>query len=598
MELSPPSPAQSPPLFLAALLYLLLPSAVVLLYFSAWPWLAAALAGAAVFLARTTSGHAWRWQPGLLLDTWPLLLMAAAIVWLSGAMPPFGENGDWYKHYAIFNALTQQAWPPQVVTGDGIATLRYSLGFYVAPAAAVKLAGAAALPYAIFAWTTLGLYLALVLAFGGGRRPAASNFLLASVFLLFSGADVVGKFYTGVQHGPLLHLEWWWEPFGSICSIVTNVIWTPQHAIAGLLSAALVLHYPRQALRNAGVLGAAVAIWSPFAAIGLLPVVVWAMITAGWRHVLTLSNLVVAPGLLLIAALFLARDAGGIPASWLVHWPGFTRSGWLVFVVLEFGALALALWLAAPKQAPLIGVAAGFLCVLSLCHVGLFNDLLMRASVPALCMLAWAAARAVADAPNNWRKAPLVVLLVLGLPTPMGELMRALVLPRMEHTERFDVGALVRQDARLAPQYTAGKRLLATLAVIPVLDADKLQFSPYGVASFNVPQRRVTSAQATDAGLASNPIVLPAGFYRLEATLDVDVSSSAPAPRAAHLSMHGKTLLISIPTSTVTGQHVQAWLRSDGQPFQLSFGLGGWSQGTGTVALKALTISAIDAGQR
>lgn len=597
MVWSSPSSAQQTPLFLAALLYLLLPSTVVLLYFSAWPLAVAVLAGAAVFLARLKPGAALGWPPGLLSNTWPLLVMAAAIVWLSGAMPPFAENSDWYKHYAIFNSLAQQSWPPQVATGDGIATLRYSIAYYVVPAAAVKLAGAAVLPFVIFAWSTLGLYLALVLAFGRTQRPAAGSFLLACVFLLFSGADILGRYYTGVHMGPVMHLEWWWAPFGSLSSIVTNLIWTPQHAIAGLLSAFLVLHYPQQALRNAGVLLAAVAIWSPFAAIGLAPVLLWAMVTAGWRHVFTVSNLVVAPGLLMIAALFLTSDAGGIPATWLAHTPGFSTRRWLLFIVLEFGALAAALRLAAPQRALLIGVSAGFLFLLTLFHVGLNNDMLMRASVPALGMLAWVAANVVAHAPNNWRKAPLVVLLVLGLPTPMGEIMRALVGPRMEHTERIEVDDLLRQDAQFAPQYTAGKRALAGMPVTPVLDMSQLQFSPYGTASFDLPQRRVSAEATTDAGLVSNQIVLPPGFYKLEATLDLDVSSVAPAPHAAHLSMHGKALLAPFMTSTVTGQRVAVSLHSNGQPFQLSFGLGGWSQGKGTVQLKALTISAIDTGQ-
>ena len=51
MVWSSPSSAQQTPLFLAALLYLFLPSTVVLLYFSAWPLVVAVLAGAAVFLA-------------------------------------------------------------------------------------------------------------------------------------------------------------------------------------------------------------------------------------------------------------------------------------------------------------------------------------------------------------------------------------------------------------------------------------------------------------------------------------------------------------------------------------------------------------------
>jgi len=583
-------------LLLAALLYLLLPAAVVLFYFLPWPLVVAVLAGAAVWLARRTAGGRWCWPGALLAGSWPLLVLAAAIVWLSGAMPPFGENLDWHKHYAIFNALSQQAWPPRVVTADGIATLRYSLAYYVVPAAAVKLLGSAVLPSAIFAWTTLGLYLALVLAFGGTRRPVAHSFLLGGVFLLFSGADLLGGLYTGTWPGLTGHLEWWWAPFGSISSIVTNLIWTPQHALAGLLATFLVLRYPQQLLGHAGVLGAAVAVWSPFAAIGLLPVLLWAVFTSGWRRLLTVSNLLVAPGLLLMAALFLTRESAGIPAAWLANLPGYTVTGWLVFVVLEFGALAGALWLARPQQALLIGLQAGFLLALSLFHVGITNDLLMRASIPALGVLAWLAAQAVAQAPRSWRQAPLAVLLVAGLATPLGELLRAPITPRMEHRQQIEVGELLRHNPQFTAQYAAGNRPLAQMAATPVLALDQLHFTEFGAARFDHARRQVASEGYTDAALISNPIVLAPGFYRLDATFDGDVASATPARHAAHISMHARYALVRITTSSLAGRHVQAAWYSNGQPFQLSFGLGGWSQGKGAVRLTALTISAIDTG--
>jgi hypothetical protein len=445
-------------LFLPALLYLLLPSAVVLFYFSAWPVLAVCATGLAILWAGAQNKIIQRQQLHLLSNTWPYLIMAAAVVWLSGAMPPFSENSDWYKHYAIFNALTDQSWPPKIATENGIATLRYSLSYYVFPAAAVKAFGPSVLPFAIFAWTTLGLYAAMMLAFGWTARPIASIFILAAVFLLFSGADIIGTNYTGILHGPLMHFEWWWKPFGSLSSIVTNLFWAPQHAVAGLLSGFLVLRYPRCSMRNAGVILAAVAVWSPFAAIGLAPVFIWAAIQVGFRELFTRSNLIAAPVLLVVSALFLTKDSGGIPADFLSHLPGYTIKGWLIFLTLEFGALALALVLTTPYRAVLILLQVAFLTFLSLFHVGLNNDLLMRASIPSLGILALLSSTAVVDAPNNIRKVPLIILLVLGLVTPLGEIMRAITAPRISNRQDLTIEKIIRDDGRLGPQYLSHGR--------------------------------------------------------------------------------------------------------------------------------------------
>ena len=99
----------------------------------------------------------WRAQRGSLGATWPYLVMAAGFVWLSGVLPPFAENHDWYKHYALFNELIDQSWPVAVPHGGALSTLRYSLSYYAIPAIVAKFAGHAWLGPANFAWTTLGL---------------------------------------------------------------------------------------------------------------------------------------------------------------------------------------------------------------------------------------------------------------------------------------------------------------------------------------------------------------------------------------------------------------------------------------------------------
>lgn len=584
-------------LYNLALLYLLLPAALVLLYFAPWPLAVAGATALALYWAIDGRALAARPQWPALAGSWPWLALAAGVVWLAGALPPCAENLDWYKHYAMFNILRQQSWPPHMVSAGGVATLRYSLAYYVPPALLAKAVGSAVLPAAIWLWSTLGLYLALLLAFGTRARPAASALLLGAVFLLFSGADIVGTKLTGHSLGPALHFEWWW-PLGALCAILTNLFWTPQHTLAALLATFLLLRYPRRTLANVGVLGAATALWSPFAAIGLVPVLLWACRVGGVRALWSRSNLLAAPVLLLAAARFLGEGAAGIPADLIWEFNDFTLGGWLLFLMLEFGAICLSLLMVTPGAALPVALCAAFLTLLALFRVGGGSDLLMRASIPALGVLALLSARAVAGAPNSVRKLPLVLCLLAGLVTPMGEIMRALTAPRIANPDRITLADVIQDNPVFERQYLVFKAADNTVQGESVLTLPALGFQPYGVAQFDLAQHRVASDQPTDAGLVSDLITLPPGVYKLEALLDWDVASGTRGKNGGQLSIYGQKMLLPIMPSTASGHALTYYLSADGKPFRLAFGLGGWSTGSGYVELKQLKLGLVKRRER
>ena len=580
-------------LYLAALLYLLAPAAIVLFYFSDWPFLILFMTGLATFLASLRSKITQSHRPPLLRATWPLLAMAAGIVWLSGTLPPFAENTDWVKHYAILNSLIDQPWPPKFVTENGTASLRYSLAYYALPAAVCKLFGASILPFALFVWTTLGLYLALIFAFGRTVRPASCMFMLAGVFILFSGADLIGTYLTGLSRGPVMHIEWWWKPFGSFSSIVTNLFWAPQHTLPALLGVFMVLRHPRAAVQNAGVTLAAVAVWSPFAMIGLAPIFVWALYKAGFRALLSRSNLIVAPVLLIVAAHFLAEGSGDIPGGLLWNVEGWNVGGWLIFLTLEFVAMAVALLIVTPQRSLLVCLTVIFLIFLSLFQFGFYNDLLMRASIPSLGILALLAANAVMYAPSDIRKAPLIILLVIGLVTPLGEIMRSTVAKRMVQRDTFTIKGLLREMPQAEAQYLVYKDADNPVSVDNIVNLSNITFHGFGDARFDVNRRLVQSLAFTDGGLVSSEIVLPAGLYRLQATLDWDVVSKDADTNGAHISIHGRRMLLPIKSSSAVDKHVTIYFQANGEPFNLSFGLGGWASGKGSIALKEMKIGLV-----
>ena len=120
-------------LFLFVLVYLLLPTAILLFYFGKIPLISLSMSILSVYLA---FDHIFVSRV-LLIDalkkTWPLLICSAITVWLSGIFPPFSENFDWYKHYGLLNLLIDKPWPPAAFFEKGFRPLRYSLSFYILP---------------------------------------------------------------------------------------------------------------------------------------------------------------------------------------------------------------------------------------------------------------------------------------------------------------------------------------------------------------------------------------------------------------------------------------------------------------------------------
>lgn len=127
--------------------------------------------------------------------------------------------------------------------------------------------------------------------------------------------------------------------------------------------------------------------------------------------------------------------------------------------------------------------------------------------------------------------------------------------------------------------------------VVPVVTLPDLTFTTFGAAEFGA--RTVRSPTFTDAGLVSNEIAFKRGMYRADVTFDYDVMAEASGANGAHISIHGKKMLLPILTGKNTGQHATFYLDMDGTPERISFGLGGWAKGKGAIELKQLTISSV-----
>lgn len=389
-----------------ALIYLSLPVLVFFVTFTAKPL--AIVAPAAILLAL------WRVRPsdtGVGLNRQRLLLsagLAALFLVACGYGPLGGRSWDWLKHFAIINELADQQWPP--VREDTGTFLRYALGYYMFPGLLAKWLGKSWDEVFVFlqTWVGLTLLLMLLLQKTSPKRPL----IFVTVFLLFSGLDLLASKAFDAGFDPFAHHEWWARLF-AYEGHATLFLWVPQHALAGLLGIAILLPGEKPPPSSYALLGISILFWSPFAAIGLAPFAAAAALQAFRPAMKNWSDILC--GLLTGIPLFAYLTSGSaeIPQGWNWELPGWTFTGYLLFLLLECGLLLLALRVSGWKFLHQPALVMSVLIVLPLYRMGLYNDFTMRACIPALGLLAIAAARTLSDA-LNWRSMGVAILMVIG----------------------------------------------------------------------------------------------------------------------------------------------------------------------------------------
>lgn len=123
----------------------------------------------------------------------------------------------------------------------------------------------------------------------------------------------------------------------------------------------------------------------------------------------------------------------------------------------------------------------------------------------------------------------------------------------------------------------------------PWKDVPEARLSLHG----GLPQ--VESRQPTDTGFATQELVFNR-VTRIRARFVGEVEGRDS--HAAHLSLHGVRPLITLPSGTYTGSElfeVTLTLEEAQMPLRLSFGLGGWTKGSGRLRLSSLELTPMPA---
>jgi hypothetical protein len=337
------------------------------------------------------------------------------------------------------------------------------MGWYLLPAAAGKLGGWSLALKAQFMLTWCGVWLVLWqvsrlttrvvperhVKGEGGADPSMPRAAIVGVFfMLASGWDILGHEWVNGVWPPLgTHIEWWaW--IAQYSSNSTLLLWVPHQSIAVWLVTGIILEGIARLTspRTAGLWVVVTLLWSPFGALGVLPLALlwcvydlWTHRRSAWKHLLTPANLLVAPALALTLGSYLLSNRLAFPIGWVWNLrEGFTWPRLALFEALELFPPALVIVLGWKTLSPRSDVSQAALRVawgLAILLLGLFplvmagarNDFPMRSGM-ALLFVLWVCVTMIAVSSLSRRRDVLLamfcVLAVLGSATPIFELSR------------------------------------------------------------------------------------------------------------------------------------------------------------------------------
>ena len=329
------------------------------------------------------------------------------------------QDTDWIKHNAILKDLVERPWPVIYQLGGQNLPLVYYFAYYLPAAAVGKLGGWYLASQVLFAWSLMGLVMATLWFLVLNRHITFTGIAL---FVLFSGLDVIGELITRWVVAPIRpevmsilkwdHIEQWsigWQ----YSSNATLLFWVPHQALAGWIATGVFLYNmlnSRQEKYGFFIVGLT-ALWSPFVTIGLLPYVLADfLLEAGSLPARIRSHFswpdLCGLGLLAIAGLYYSAKfvtispwlSGSIPQGFSLSFTADTGAkviGFaliIVFCLLEFGLYSFFIIRATRKwDTKARGAFITTLVCLSLMpfyRFGGVNDFVMRASIPALFVLA------------------------------------------------------------------------------------------------------------------------------------------------------------------------------------------------------------------
>ena len=381
-----------------------------------------------------------------------VMIGAVALIWLmvAGVGGFVAQDNDWDKHNTVLNSLILKPWPTIYEIYKIDVPLVYYIAYYLPAALVGKVTGWYWANIALFGWSLAGLMIALLWFCILVRRASYSVLL---IFVFFSGLDYIGKWVATEFHMWNANKTGWyhidaWTGTWQYSSNATLMNWVPPQALAGWIVAGMTIYCLVKVRRRDLVLlpfGLSV-FWSPFITMGIVPYLVLDFLIdkepllQRIRRMFTIPNIAGGMALAITGFYYSSKVYDISPIVIQSFYSGFALDHYggppytgiiflLYFCLLEFGLYAIILYRSGAVRDErwrwMFDITVLTLLILPWFKLGVFNDLVMRASIPALFVMAVLVATAIHD--NRLSQSThiaLIVLLGIGAVTALVEFRR------------------------------------------------------------------------------------------------------------------------------------------------------------------------------
>jgi hypothetical protein len=374
------------------------------------------------------------------------LALAFILTMIGGEGRLFPATTDWIVRDAVLHDVVIRSWPFTYRLGNDNWMLRAPIGMYLIPATVGKLFGLYAAHIAL--WIQNGFALGTIIWILCRAATIQQSLILTTVFCLFSGWDVAGWLIIDGVHYLAFHQPTmfpadigWWNGLLQYSSTVTLILWVPNHALAGWFFVALLLLWEQRRLRiSALMMGALLtALWSPFALMGALPFIGKAGVEALWQRRFGAGDFAV-PILLFCLTIpllqYLTSDTGGVPQTFEAPVESRFAPVYVIFMAVEVVPFVVFNFIGRRHQGGFSHatyyLAVAVLFAIPFYKIGSGDDFVMRASIPALAIVAITTGYTVSGIlarGRPWPVAATVMFLGLSAFTGLGQIWHVLTAP-------------------------------------------------------------------------------------------------------------------------------------------------------------------------
>lgn len=341
---------------------------------------------------------------------------------------------------AIFHDLVQYDWPVINLQGVEPRTLCYYIGFWLPSAAIGKLFGFQVGYFSQLLWACLGVVIAFLLLCEFVKK---CSYKVLLIFIFYSGLDIIPYVLYGVRSSGFAsvlselaagaHLELTLSQFNS-SSNTTLLFWLYNQTIPFWVGFLLLLRESSNRTRLFTFM--LLLLFAPFPAFALAPLLAFQMIrgmiqqhrVAGLKGIAFLSDTLTVENItgfivsLVIALYFMGNASAGktqilpLDKATIVHFVLFFVFEFLVFLPFIFQKA---------KKDSVFWMLFGTMLVFSFVQMGESYDFAWRTSIPAAFYVMILLLQSLPESKVPvWKKAALVLVLIIGAVTPMMEIVR------------------------------------------------------------------------------------------------------------------------------------------------------------------------------